>query len=290
MRRRVCVGLAFVVFLYYNETMKYKLIVSDFDGTLCRSDNTVSEHSRAVIDEYFKRGGVFTLSSGRNTISLRSRLVSAGLEKRDIPLLGLQGSVIEDSLTGKVLETTTLGKEKTLWFAGVCERLGLYYHVYTPTEIYSSSPNEYSDFYTNMTGVGMKFVGSVKEFIEKSDSDFVKLFAVAEKGMNVTLARELKKQAPSGVELFTSGPFFFECISSLAGKGNGLRKAAALLGVDISETVAFGDEMNDKSALEAAGLGVAMGNARDELKAVADIVAPTNDEDGVAQIIEKYCL
>lgn len=270
--------------------MKYKLIVSDFDGTLCRSDNTVSPRSRRVIDEYFRRGGIFTLSSGRNTLSLRSRLVSAGLENRDIPLLGLQGSVIEDNLTGKVLETTTLEKENVLWFAGECERLGLYYHVYTPTEIYSSVPNEYSDYYTNMTGVGMNFVGNVKDFIEESELSFVKLFAVAEKGMNVTLARELKTTAPSGVELFTSGPFFFECISSSAGKGSGLKKAAKLLNVDVSETIAFGDEMNDKSAIEAAGLGVAMGNAREELKACADIVAPTNDEDGVAEIIEKYCL
>ena len=113
--------------------MKYKLIVSDFDGTLCRSDNTVSEYSRKVIDEYFERGGIFTLSSGRNTVSLRSRLVHAGLEKRNIPILGLQGSVIEDNLTKRVLETTTLEKENVLWFAGECERLGLYYHVYTPT-------------------------------------------------------------------------------------------------------------------------------------------------------------
>ena len=269
--------------------MKYKLIVSDFDGTLCRSDNTVSEYSRKVIDEYFERGGIFTLSSGRNTVSLRSRLVHAGLEKRNIPILGLQGSVIEDNLTKRVLETTTLEKENVLWFAGECERLGLYYHVYTPTEIYSSVPNEYSDYYTRMTGVDMKFVGNVKEFIEGNDLDFVKLFAVAEKGRNVTLARELKTAAPSGVELFTSGPFFFVCISSLAGKGNGLKKVAKLLNVDISETMAFGDEMNDASALKAAGLGVAMSNARKGLEAYADTVAQANDEDGVAKIIEKYC-
>lgn len=94
--------------------MKYKLIVSDFDGTLCRSDNTVSEYSKEVIEEYFKRGGIFTLSSGRSIASLRTHLDEAGLTHRDIPLLGLQGSVIEENLTGRVLYEKGIGRELSL--------------------------------------------------------------------------------------------------------------------------------------------------------------------------------
>lgn len=281
MRRKACIIL----------NMKYKLVVSDYDGTLCRSDNTVSARSKEVIDEYFRRGGIFTLSSGRNVLSLRKQLKSAGLDSRDIPILGLQGSVIEDNLTGRLLHETVLPKDRLMWFVGECLRRGLYYHVYTRDRIYSSVSNDYSDFYTRMTGVGMEFVGGIQKFLlECGRDDFIKVFAVAENGMNVTLAKELGKLAPSGVKIFTSGSFFFECISADAGKGNGLKKAADLLGIDMSETMAFGDEMNDESALKAAALGVAMDNARPELKAVADIIAPKNDLDGVAATIEKYCL
>lgn len=270
--------------------MKYELIVSDFDGTLCRSDNTVSPRSREVINEFFRRGGIFTLSSGRNITSLKRRLKEAGLEEREIPLTGLQGSVIEENLTGRVLSETRLGWERAAWFSGECAKRGLYHHVYTKDKIYSSMPNKYTELYIRLAGVGMEFVGDLTSFItENKDEGYVKLLAVAEDGKNVSYGRQFAEGAPDGVNIFTSGPYFFECISSLAGKGNGLRAAAKLLGIDVNRTLAFGDEMNDLSMLQAAGLGVAVENAREELKAAADLIAPSNDADGVAEVIEKLC-
>lgn len=271
--------------------MKYKLIVSDFDGTLCRSDNTVSARSRAVIDEYFARGGIFTLSSGRNIASLKRRLREAGLDGRQIPLLGLQGSVIEDNCTGAVLCEKNLSWERAAWFSAECAKRGLYHHVYTRDNIYSAMPNKYTELYIRLAGVGMQFVGDLTKFIaEHREEKYIKLLAVAENGENVSYADEFSAAAGADVNVFTSGQYFFECISAHAGKGNGLRDAARLLGVDVSETMAFGDEMNDLSMIEAAGLGVAVANARDKLKASAQLVCKSNDEDGVAEIIEKYCL
>lgn len=210
--------------------------------------------------------------------------------ERDIPLLSLQGSVIEDNLTGKLLYKTTLPKEQVEWLSYECTKRGLYYQVYTPYNIFSSVRNEYSDFYTGITGVDMEFVGDLHKFIVNSSDDFVKLFIIAPREKNAAIASELKSLAPEGMDIYTTGPFYFECINSAAGKGNGLKAVAGLLGVDMSETMAFGDEMNDKSALEAAGLGVAVANAREELKAVADLITSSNDLDGVAEVIEKYCL
>lgn len=270
--------------------MKYKLVVSDFDGTLCRSDNTVSERSRRVIDEFFRRGGIFTLSSGRNIRSLRKNLLSAGLIDKDIVLSGLQGSVIEENLTGRILGEIKLPKEKALWFSRECTRRGIYQHAYSKDRVFSNKRCDFSDFYTRMTGVELDFVGDVTEFVEKSEGDaFVKMFAVAEDGKNFDFCKEYELSAPEGVKLFTSGPLFFECINASAGKGNGLKRISEIYGVDINETIALGDEMNDLSMIEAAGLGVAMANAREGLKEKADLIAPSNDEDGVARIIEEYC-
>lgn len=276
---------------WYNKNMKYKLIVSDFDGTLLRSDNTVSERSRKVIDEYFKRGGIFTLSSGRNIASMRRRLAEAGLHTRNIPLIGLQGSVIEDNLSQRVLSETTLGWQRAAWFARECAERGIYHHVYTRGAIYSAMPNEYTELYIRLAGVGMKFVGDVAEYIEAhKEEGYIKLLAVAPDGKNVSYSREFSEMGQDGIDIFTSGKYFFECISAQAGKGNGLRKTAQLLGVDVSQTIAFGDEMNDLSMIQAAGLGVAMANGRQQLKDSAKLIAKSDDEDGVAEIIEKYCL
>jgi Cof subfamily protein (haloacid dehalogenase superfamily) len=270
--------------------MKYKLIVSDFDGTLCRSDNRVSEYSKEVIGEYFKRGGVFTLSSGRSIASLRTHLDEAGLIDRDIPLLGLQGSVIEDNLTGRIMYENGIGRETALWFSRECEKREVYHHVYTKGEIFSSSPNMFTEMYTRLAGVGMNFVGSVSEFLESSKrDDFIKILAITDDKEKTKYGADIASLGRGGVDIFTSGPYFFECISSGSGKGNGLKKIAELLKIDISQTMAFGDEMNDKSMIEAAGVGVAVENARKELKDFADAVAPSNDLDGVAKTIVKYC-
>jgi hypothetical protein len=73
-------------------------------------------------------------------------------------------------------------------------------------------------------------------------------------------------------------------------KGNGLRELAMLLGIHLSETIAVGDNLNDLDMLSTAGLGVAMGNATPEAKAQADYVTGSNNEDGVAQVIERFIL
>ena len=73
-------------------------------------------------------------------------------------------------------------------------------------------------------------------------------------------------------------------------KGEGLRKVCEYCGVDISEAIAAGDELNDLSMIEAAGLGVAMGNAHADIKAAANYITLTNDENGLADMIGKYML
>ena len=75
-----------------------------------------------------------------------------------------------------------------------------------------------------------------------------------------------------------------------AGKELGMRQIAGRLGIPMEEVIAVGDDVIDQGIVEEAGLGVAMGNADARLKAAADYVAPTNDEDGVADVVERFIL
>ena len=82
-----------------------------------------------------------------------------------------------------------------------------------------------------------------------------------------------------------------EYIKKGTGKGDGVRKLASLLDIDISDVVCVGDERNDISMIEVAGIGVAMANAREELKAVADYVTVNdNNHGGIAEVIDKFIL
>ena len=84
--------------------------------------------------------------------------------------------------------------------------------------------------------------------------------------------------------------FFLEILPKDVNKGKALEALLAILGVDRDELMAFGDGYNDKTMVEYAGLGVAMGNAKDVVKEAADYVAPTNDEDGIVEVIHKFIL
>ncbi|WP_438446646.1 Cof-type HAD-IIB family hydrolase [Gorillibacterium sp. sgz5001074] len=90
------------------------------------------------------------------------------------------------------------------------------------------------------------------------------------------------------LEITNSHPFNIELNPLGISKASGLRDVCEFLGLEMSQVIAMGDSENDLSMIREAGLGVAMGNAQDEVKAEADAVTATNDEDGVARVIRRY--
>ena len=87
-----------------------------------------------------------------------------------------------------------------------------------------------------------------------------------------------------------SAPYFLEFMNKRSNKGTGVAALAEHLGLDASQVIAVGDAGNDHHMIAYAGLGVAMGNATDEIKALAQHTTGRNDEDGVAQVIERFIL
>ena len=108
------------------------------------------------------------------------------------------------------------------------------------------------------------------------------------------ILNEAVKKVPDWVyedfNAFSSSPFFFEITNKAVDKGAGLSHLAQSLNIKQEEVIACGDESNDYSMIKYAGLGVAMGNAIDRVKAVANYITDTNDNDGVAKVIEKFIL
>ena len=97
-----------------------------------------------------------------------------------------------------------------------------------------------------------------------------------------------RKLHAEDVTYFTSGPRYLEFVDEKVSKGAALVRLAVQFGTESDAIIAIGDGMNDRTMLEYAGLGIAMGNAPDKLKAVADFITGTNEEDGVAQAIERF--
>ena len=102
------------------------------------------------------------------------------------------------------------------------------------------------------------------------------------------LACDLEKI--KGIYVTTSGRNCFEIMGEGVNKCSGVERLAAMHGIQMDEVMTLGDYYNDVPMLQAAGLGVAMGNAPEDVKACADYVTDTNENDGVAKAIEKFVL
>lgn len=271
--------------------MKYELIVSDFDGTLAGYDRIVSKENAAAIAEFIDAGGIFTIGSGRSYSSLCKLLVGMGLADKKLELICLNGSVIKSYPDGKLLKNYPIDKKDLIETALECERRGLYYHLYDSEGLYVADDSEISESYRDYTGTPFTIVGKLSDFISQTDKKITKLLIVTEAEKTLPLIDEFNGLFGRGDSVFfSSNPIFAEMCSRKAGKGHALEFLADYRNVDISKTVAIGDQYNDLPMIERAGLSVAVGNAVDALKAAADYVAPDCSDSAVAHVIRKFCL
>lgn len=264
--------------------MRYKLAVSDFDGTLLRGDDTVSERTVAAIESFRAAGGIFGISTGRAFSSIRQRMGELGLSG-NFPVMCCQGAFSADYETGEIITQTGMDRESAAEFLRRAERRGLTGQFYTAKNVYVPELNETNKVYFETNRIEPVEAGVLSECAAKCNEPILKVLCYITPQIReemFPLYAGIKK-----VKMFTSGAYLFEAVSENAGKGNGLIDVCRRLGVPVSQSVAFGDELNDVDMIQVAGLGVAMGNARAEAKAAADTVTSSCERDGVAEILEK---
>ena len=269
--------------------MKYELIFCDFDGTLLRNDLTVGEKSVKAIKDYISRGGNFVICTGRMSRSMDGWLDYLGIRNQRIAVAGFQGTHIADT-SGKLLYCDYIDPDSVYKIMELGKRLGVYTHFYDPDWVYVEEENDINREYRRITSVPLKVVGDLCSYIKSHpDLKVVKAMAVAPEDKLDEVRAQYEKLDLKGVQFQYSSDNFIDFVSESGGKGEGLKKVAALLDIPIEKTIAVGDHQNDVSMLKAAGLGIAVANAREEVKKAADYVTVSNDEDAVAEIINKFC-
>ncbi len=269
--------------------MKYDVILCDFDGTLCHDDVTLSDYTVSVVREYVKRGGIFIICSGRMDVSVRKYVKQLGTDKQRISAASLQGAVILDS-AGNLLYHEPVPYEQSLQIVKELEKTVGYLHVYDRDHVLIVEEDPISTAYRDLCNVNLKEVGKLSDYIEQNKLDCGKILAVIDPAKKDEIFAHFDELKIPGVKYFMASRTYFEFVSKRAGKEVALRKIGELLGVPTERIMAFGDNGNDVEMIKAAGFGVAVANAREEVRACADYVCPSNNEDGVAQTIEKICL
>lgn len=268
--------------------MKYKLIVSDFDDTILNSNMEYSEELLAAVRDYEAAGGHFHIATGRMTDAILPYARAMGL-KGD--LLSFQGSVVSDVESGKIVEEFPIPYATALEIGLYAEQRGWYYHIYDGDKFILKEHTSFSRIYQHFCKCGTDELGhNVSDFIRDNRFSPPKLLIMAAPDEVPSIRAEVTEKFGNVVHVNTSKDWMVEVVANNIDKGIAVSRLAARLGVKREETICIGDSMNDAPMIAWAGLGIILANGSEEAKGYADLVGPSNDENGVAKIIRKYGL
>lgn len=269
------------------QKIKYPLIVSDFDGTLVKSDGTVSDFSKSTIKEYMKNGGIFAISTGRMPAGILPRVKELGLSGF---ACCAQGSIIVDVETNEVILQGTIPNEIAVQICEKMEEMGLHIHVYDLWEYYSNMDDDALKMYENIVKAKAKLIleKPISKFVKETGLCPCKILAMVHPADNERVRVELDNQSFAGCNVTRSSIYLVEVGSATYSKGTSLEFLSKKYNIPIENTIAIGDQVNDLSMIEAAGLGLAVQNADEALKSKATVLKDTHDEDAVAKAILQY--
>ncbi|MFJ8901052.1 HAD family hydrolase [Streptomyces sp. NPDC102370] len=258
----------------------YRLVATDLDGTLLRDDHTVSGRTRDALAAAAAAGAAHIVVTGRAVPWTRPILEDLGYE--GLAVCG-QGAQVYDAGAGRLLTSVTLDRQ----LAGVA--LAKVEAEVGPLHLAASRDGLDGEV---LVGPGYDVIGSLPAtpFTDASDlwaAPLNKLYIQHPELSSDELAEAAERTAGGFVTVVMAGEGIVELLPLGLSKATGLSLAARRLGVKAAETIAFGDMPNDIPMFAWSGHGVAMANAHRELRAVADEVTASNEEDGIAVVLER---
>jgi len=258
------------------------MLALDMDGTLLRSDETVSPRNRAAVAACLERGVTVVLASGRFYGAITPYMKY--WPGRPIWVAACNGALVyapgsDEPFLSRVLDPS-LAREILSW----ADARGLYVKAYFDDAVMTNQMTEETRLFMQRFGQ-IQVEPDIAAAVHKGPA---KIIAFAEVSRIPELERELHERWGDRLEVTGSEPHVLELTAPGATKGGALRALAERLGVDRSQVAAIGNERNDLSMILWAGRGATVANANDAVLAVAPRVVAHHDEDGVAEFIESF--
>jgi len=270
-----------------NET---KILFTDLDGTLLNDHKKISEHTLEMIHRMTALGHKFVLSSGRPINSVLAVAEEFGFTGPGSYVSAFNGGLIYDCYAQNTLLRSPIPMKYVRHIFDYARKAGMHAHTYTATHITCERETAELKHYREHIKMPVLIVEDVTTVLKEEP---MKIIVMDLNG------RENLEQFRTGLEIWASNkvsstfssPFLLEYGSLSSTKGNGVKFLCDYFNIPIENAIAAGDEENDVSMLEVAGVGVAMCNATDFTKKAADYVTKNdNNHDGLSEIIEKYIL
>lgn len=265
--------------------MAYKMLVLDIDDTLLNSQHEISETTFNRLLKFQKAGNHLVLASGRPTASMFQTAYDLKLDQHDSHMISFNGAVVTGLAERDELFSQRMNMAEQQEVVKYIRDNDLVIVGYTEDGIKVDRENDYSHIEGELTGLPVDYD---YEHFNHLSTPQLKLMGVGDPVIVNRLENELGRTFAHETNAVTSKPYFLEFMHEKSSKGSSLLRLCDHLGIDISEVIACGDGNNDLTMIQTAGLGVAMANATETLKAAADYITASNDEDGIVQVIDKF--
>lgn len=265
--------------------MGYKLIAMDLDGTLNNDEKKITPRTREALMAAQSAGIRLALASARPSPGLRKERDVLCMRENGGVLMAYNGGRIVDAATDRVLFETCMPLEAAQEVLRALEKLPVTPILDDGRQFYVTDRNGYKvDYECRNNNMSCVEVENLAEFLQFAP---VKILMSVDPAAIAGVQAQIAQLLPADLAVVQTAAFYLEVIPRAIDKGRGLVQICRALGLRPAEVIAFGDAENDIPMLRTAGVGVAMGNADAAVKAAADRVTRSNNEDGIAAALEE---
>ena len=271
-----------------------KIIARDLDGTLLTYDKKLTDKTRSVLTKVAEQGNWIVPATGRALRAIPAEILSLPFLRY---VISINGASVSDEVTGERLYSANIPLNTALALMDFAKRYDCMYDCYWQDSGWSNRSFLDRIRYYNADEEVVRLILNSRQPVDDLERMISECADSVQKVQLCFRDLEERKAAKMAIESFfpnivatSSFQNNLELNWKTADKGIGLLRLAEHLGLSAADTIAFGDSSNDISMLRAAGIGVAMGNASEEVKAACGVVTLTNDQNGVAAYLEQYLL
>ncbi|MCL2461853.1 MAG: HAD family hydrolase [Defluviitaleaceae bacterium] len=264
--------------------MKYSLLASDLDGTLLNDASEITDGVKKAVSLCVGNGGRFVIVSGRSRKSLRRFEEELGLIRPGCCGIGFNGGIVYDAHTREALLDNRLDNALAMEIIAALQKLTGNVVLYAGDRLFAEKNTPVNAAYSAHVRIPLEIAG-----LETITCPVSKILTKGEPDELTAIGLAMRQAVAGRAEMTRTSPRLLEFGDLRSRKGVGLEFLCARLGVPMGEVIAVGDSENDLSMIECAGLGAAVANAADEVKAAAKYAAnSTNNEDVLLEIVERF--
>lgn len=265
----------------------YKLVALDMDGTLLDNNKTIPEENVRAIKEASENGVKIVLATGRPLIGIKKYLDILGLNSEDDFSIIFNGALIQNNNNKKIISKTLLNHDDLIYFYNLSKKFNICMNVFTKDSCLSYKSGNYSILEAKWSNIDIEIVDFNNSY---KNIEIAKIIFADEPELISKVENNLDNNITSKYGIAKSAPYFMEFFNKEINKGIAVKKYADSLNIHKDEIICIGDAGNDIEMIKYAGLGVAMNNAFPEVKNIADYITLSNEDTGVAHVIDKFIL